>query len=213
MRLVEDRLRAEYFALLPSLQRTLTAVETEINYLLLPAKIELDRYARILVRGRLKDCESAVDSLRRRQGGGTFDSARPEQYSLTALPDLVGVRILTFPETCFHEAQKVVASRLMGWIADHIYAQESNEPPVALKFHGSWFPGDAFHSEIQIVSLLVGLFWEVEHSAIYKPAPSLRGVARSLAMQSRTAAVLSALRDFEQEFGRQLLENFELPSS
>jgi hypothetical protein len=52
--------------------------------------------------------------------------------------------------------------------------------------------------------LLVGLFWEVEHAAIYKPSPSLRGVEKSAAMQSKTAAVLAALRDFEEEFDRQL---------
>lgn len=78
---------------------------------------------------------------------------------------------------------------------------------MALKFHGFWLPDDAFHSELQVVSLLVGLFWEVEHSAIYKPTPRLRGVAKSLAMRTRTVAVLSALREFEQEFSQQLLEN------
>jgi len=59
------------------MQRTLTALETEVNYLLLPSRLKLDPYARILVRGRVKDCESAVDSLRRRQEGGTFDASQP----------------------------------------------------------------------------------------------------------------------------------------
>jgi hypothetical protein len=207
VRLVEDRLRAEYFALLPAMQRSLTAIEAEINYLLLPAKLKLDPHARILIRGRLKDCESAVDSLRRRQEGGRFDPAHPEQYSLTTLPDLVGLRILTFPDACFQEAQKVVSGRLAVWTEDHIRAEDQTEPPLALKFHGLWLPDDTFHSELQVVSLLVGLFWEVEHSAIYKPTPRLRGVARSRAMRTRTMAVLSALREFEQEFGQQLLEN------
>ena len=46
----------------------------------------------------------------------------------------------------------------------------------------------------------IGLFWEVEHAAIYKPAPQLRGVAREPAMQERTRVVLKALGAFEQEF-------------
>src|SRR5664280_3024387 len=54
----------------------------------------------------------------------------------------------------------------------------------------------------QIVSMLTGLFWEVEHSAIYKPTPSLKGIARSLEMQQRTRDVLRALRSFEEEFER-----------
>jgi len=213
VRLVEDRLRAEYFDLLPAMQRTLTALETEVSYLLLPASLRLDRYARMIVRGRIKECESAVDALRRRQEGGAFDVAQADRYSLTMLPDLVGVRVLTFPQSCFDEARTIVESRVSGWTPDHIAAASPGDSPIALKFHGFWSDEDRFHAEIQIVSLLIGLFWEVEHSAIYKPAPKLRGVAKSLAMQSRTAEVLASLRAFEEEFSRQLANNFEFPSS
>jgi ppGpp synthetase/RelA/SpoT-type nucleotidyltranferase len=206
VRLVEDLLRAEYFGLLARMQRTLTALQTEVNYLLLPSQLKLNSYARILVRGRVKDCESAVDSLRRRQEGGTFDSSQPDKYTLTALPDLVGIRILTFPQPCFDEASEIVTKRIPDWVSDHIEADDPSARPIALKFHGLWHQDDPFRSEIQIVSLLIGLFWEVEHSAIYKPAPNLRGVARSLAMKSRTVAVLASLRAFEQEFGS-LIEN------
>jgi ppGpp synthetase/RelA/SpoT-type nucleotidyltranferase len=213
VRQVEDRLRADYFDLLPSLQRTLVALETEVNYLLLPLRLELDDYARILVRGRVKECESAVDSLRRRQEGAAFDSTQPSKYSLTALPDLVGIRVLTFPESSFDHARPIIERRIADWTSDHIKSEDPTGRPIALKFHGHWNQVDVFHSEIQIVSLLIGLFWEVEHSAVYKPAPDLRGIARSLDMQTRTASVLKSLREFEQEFGRQIDNNFQLPSS
>jgi ppGpp synthetase/RelA/SpoT-type nucleotidyltranferase len=49
-----------------------------------------------LVTSRVKECESALDSLRRRQEGATFDSGRPELYSLDKLNDLAGVRVLAF---------------------------------------------------------------------------------------------------------------------
>jgi hypothetical protein len=58
VRFVEDLLRAEYVALQPSMQRILAQVETEVRYALLPLTLPLDRYERILVRGRLKECES-----------------------------------------------------------------------------------------------------------------------------------------------------------
>ncbi len=48
--------------------------------------------------------------------------------------------------------------------------------------------------------MLTALFWEVEHSVIYKPSPSLKGVAGSLEMQQRTRDVLKALNAFEDEF-------------
>src|SRR5436305_12756714 len=94
------------------MQRTLTALETEVNYLLLQSRLKLDPYARILVRGRVKDCESAVDSLHRRQEGGTFDASQPGKYSLTALPDLVGVRILTVPHESIAQASEIVKNRI-----------------------------------------------------------------------------------------------------
>jgi hypothetical protein len=48
--------------------------------------------------------------------------------------------------------------------------------------------------------MLTGLFGEVEHAAIYKPAPGFRPVVQSLRMRERSAAVLDALRAFEAEF-------------
>jgi hypothetical protein len=56
--------------------------------------------------------------------------------------------------------------------------------------------------EYQIVSMLTGLFWEVEHSALYKPAPQLRGVARSLEMRESSEKVHIALNNFAMEFER-----------
>jgi ppGpp synthetase/RelA/SpoT-type nucleotidyltranferase len=205
-RLVEDRLRAEYVGLLPSMQRILTQLETEVRYALLPLTLRLDRYERILVRARLKECESAVDSLRRRQEGATFDTEKPGSYSLTSLPDLVGVRVLTFPHRRFEAAHGKLSHLIDSWTPDHLSGVSPEDPPVALKYHGLRNPSDTVEAEIQVVSLLVGLFWEVEHSAIYKPSPNLRGVEKSPAMKDRTAAVLSALSDFEEEFDRQIAD-------
>src|SRR5712675_122584 len=111
-RTVEDRLRSEYAYLLPAMQRTRTEVETEVQHELLRATLSLDQYERIVVRSRLKDCESAVDALRRREKFGLFDADHPEQYSLTSLPDLVGVRILTFPQRRLKEVHETLLPRI-----------------------------------------------------------------------------------------------------
>ncbi len=213
MRLVEDLLRAEYVEIRPALQRSLTAVEIEVAHLLLPTKLDLQPHEQVLVRGRVKDCESAVDALRRRQEGGRFDTDDPTKYSLLALPDLVGIRVLTFPPSRLDAALEVISGRIQGWTADHVYGRDHtlDSPPVAWKFHGLWLPDDDFHSEIQIASLLLGLFWEVEHSAIYKPSPRLRGVAESMSMRARTDAVTTALREFEEEFSRVVEADLDLP--
>ena len=62
--------------------------------------------------------------------------------------------------------------------------------------------GDKIHGEIQIVPMLTGLFWHVEHEAIYKPKPELKSLANSLEMRERTQDVLNALKAFEQTFER-----------
>ena len=196
-RTVEDRLRSEYAALLPAMQRTRTEVETEVQHMLLGATLSLDPYGRIIVRARLKDCESAVDALRRREKFGFFDADHPEQYSLTSLPDLVGVRVLTFPQRCLEEAHEILLPRIAGWVADPI-------EPIVFKYPGRWNRGDLVRSEIQVMSLLIGLFWEAEHSAIYKPSPNLRGVAPR--MKDRSRAVIATLQEFESEFGRLIEE-------
>src|SRR5438046_10540963 len=89
-RTVEDRLREEYFAVLPDARRVLEELETEVRHCLLPLSSRLDRYERFVVTSRIKDCESALDSLRRRQEGATFDADRAESYTLTTLNDIVG---------------------------------------------------------------------------------------------------------------------------
>ena len=201
-RTVEDRIRAEYFDLLPAMRRAFTAIETEVRHILLPATLALHPHEHIVVRSRLKDCESALNKLRREEGFGVFDPDEPGKYSLTSLPDLVGVRVLTFPERRLESVRQALWPRISEWEADHVTGAHPEEGPIAFKYRGFWKPDDPVKCEIQVVSLLIGLFWEVEHSAIYKPSPNLRGVAESGNMRQRTAAVETALKEFEREFGR-----------
>jgi len=210
-RLVEDRLRAEYVNLLPAMKRIQVSMETEIRYLLLPTILGLDRHEQIVVRARLKDCESAVESLRRRQGWSAFDAEHPERYSLTALRDLVGLRVMTFPGQRFRDAHRVIRRRILDWTADPIPAVDSSGPPLGQKYYGRWNPDDSIRSEVQVVPLLISLFWEVEHSAIYKPTAGTREIAASFRMRGHTAAVVSALQQFEAEFDRQLDASIDEP--
>lgn len=207
IRTVEDSLRSEYVRLIPAMRRTLIAVETGIRHLLLDLTLGLHRYEHVTVKSRLKECESAIDALRRRQPFGLFDSDRDTHYSLTALPDLVGVRVLSFPQRRLEETRVALSPRLSGWTADHVFSSAGSEVGViALKYSGRWNAEDPIRCEIQLVSLLVGLFWEVEHSAIYKPSPNLRGIAKSIEMKRKIAAVETALQEFENEFGRLIEE-------
>ena len=96
-RTVEDRLREEYFDLLPEVRQVTWQIETEIRYHTLSVFHGLAHSEQLIIKSRVKECESALQSLRRRQEGGTFDTDKPDDYSLLHLPDLAGVRVLVFP--------------------------------------------------------------------------------------------------------------------
>ncbi|MGD0569009.1 MAG: hypothetical protein ABSA78_11435 [Candidatus Sulfotelmatobacter sp.] len=78
--------------------------------------------------------------------------------------------------------------------------EEGIEEPLAFKYHGYCARNARLHAELQIAPMLIGLFWEVEHSTVYKPAPELKGAPDSL-KQTRSE-VYKALRAFEAEFER-----------
>jgi len=196
-RTIEDRLREEYFQLLPEIRRVAGQLQSEVNYHLLPIANGLEPHEQLIVKSRVKECESAVDALRRRQEGASFDNDQPARYSLAKLKDLAGVRILVFPRQRIIQVDRALRGIFGSWAADPVAAEEQL---LALKYHGFSAASQRISGEYQIVPMLTGLFWEVEHSAIYKPAPQLMRVARSLTMQRRSKEVADALKAFEDEF-------------
>lgn len=99
---------------------------------------------------------------------------------------------------------------LADWSADPVPAPEPTESPIALKYHGRCTSsGTYITAELQIVSSLIGSFWDIEHAAVYKTSPNLQGVMASPSMKVRYGAVLTALLDFEREFERLIREASE----
>jgi ppGpp synthetase/RelA/SpoT-type nucleotidyltranferase len=205
-RTVEDRLREQYFDLLPDIRRVAEHLEAEVKYLMLPIRRKLDRYERVVVTSRVKDCDSAVDSLRRRQEGATFDTDQPTVYRLRDLGDLAGVRVVAFPSSRFAEVDEEIRKRFESWKPDPIDLGQA-ELPLVPKYSGYCKEvSDRVRGEIQIVPMLIGLFWEVEHSAIYKPSPELKRVATAPEMRQCASEVYKALRAFEHQFETLLSE-------
>jgi len=203
-RTVEDRLREEYFTLLPDARLVLEELKAEVGYCLLPLLKKLERHEKITVISRIKECESALGALRRRQEGAIFDPNRAGEYSLKALNDLAGVRVLAFPRTRWAEVNGLLRqhSQFTRWTSDPVLPTP-NDPdtqPLAFKYHGYCSRNGVVRAELQIAPMLVGLFWDVEHSAIYKPSPQFKGVLAG--MNERTNKVYEALKEFESEFER-----------
>lgn len=201
-RTVEDRLREEYFELLPDIRRVAEELHAEVRHCLLPISGSLDWHEQLVVSSRIKECESALGALRRRQEGATFDSDRRDLYTLCNLNDLAGVRVLVFPRSRLTETDKELRKRFSMWAPDPVPGDDENDEPRALKYHGYCKASDKVRGEFQIVPMLTGLFWEVEHDAIYKPSPRLKGIDQSVKMKERSKEVLKALQLFEEEFER-----------
>lgn len=199
-RRVEDELREEYFMLLPSIKIVKEQLEAEVRYELLSILDSLLPHERYEIQTRVKECESAINALRRRQEGNLFDDDDPEKYSLKELKDLAGVRILAFPRGLVERINSCLKEYLITWTSDHVPSYNDNDEPQALKYYGICNTNIDLYSEVQIVPMLTGLFWKVEHEAIYKPKPEYKNISDSFEMQEKTQEVLNALKAFEITF-------------
>lgn len=194
----EDRLRQEYFDLLPEIRRVLWQLETEIRFRTLPILHDLKDPEQMIVKSRVKDCESALKTLLRDQGaskgeGRRFDRDRAQDYSILNLPDLAGVRVLVFPNRRLNEVDRILREHFPGWTPKPV--KDDGGSILAPKYFG--YCNDVSSricGEYQIVPMLLGLFWEVEHSAMYK----FRAVANSREMRDRRAEVEQSLARFEE---------------
>ena len=121
------------------------------------------------------------------------------------MKDLAGVRVLAFPQSRLGEINETLRAVFQSWTPDPVKSDKGEI--LAFKYSGLCSTNNKVRGEYQIVSMLIGLFWEVEHAAIYKSTPRLRGVVRSLEMQERSQEVLKALSAFEREFERLVQSN------
>jgi len=199
---VINDLREEYFLLLPTMQKAKFLLESQIRWHLQSVIYNLKPYQRIEIKSRIKDCESAINSLRRRREG-IFDP--DQQYSLSELKDLVGFRILVFPEDLIPNVNKTITDKFSSLDSDPVLKNNNKENVIAHKYHGK-INKDTFQSEIQIVPMLIGLFWEVEHFTLYKQHPFLKGVINE-DLKNKNDEILDSLIEYSRIFEKSLDDN------
>jgi ppGpp synthetase/RelA/SpoT-type nucleotidyltranferase len=206
-RTTEDLLREQYFYLLPDIRRVAWQLEAEIRYHTLPILHSLKPHEQLGIKSRVKDCESAIKTLRDQQEGRTFDIESPKGYSLLDLPDLAGVRVLVFPNSVLVDADKALRSRFQDWTSKPV--RDDRGAVLARKYFGLCNEVSIeIRGEYQVVPMLLGLFWEVEHSAMYK----FKEVAESPQMKQQRADVERALSSFEEGIER-FVQDYTEPSS
>jgi hypothetical protein len=104
-----------------------------------------------------------------------------------------------FPRNHVAQANEELRERFPSWTPDPVRGYDEG-PPLAETYYGYCDASEIIRGEIQIVPMLTGLFWEVEHAAIYKPSPRLVDLVRRPVMQERVNDVLKSLEAFEEEF-------------
>jgi len=203
----EDRLREEYFDLLPQIRRVAWYLEAEIRYHTREIFQRLKPYEQLVIKSRVKECESAVKTLRDRQEGRTFDPDKLKGYSLLRLPDLAGVRILVFPNARVVEVDHLLREHFQGWTYKPV--KDDTGVAIAPKYWGYCDKVcNKVRGEYHVVPMLLGLFWEVEHSAMYK----FKAVAEFKEMKKHRADVEHALSRFEGGIEQFVQEYSEPPS-
>ncbi len=212
-RTVEDRLREEYFDILPDIRRVAWQLETEIMHITLPLKQSLAHYEQLVVKSRVKECESAIKTLRGQQEGNVFDPEKREKYSILDLKDLAGSRVLVFPRNGLIKTVQMLRQYepFRDWVAEPLsYAGDERGIPMYFGF----FPAisSTVCAEFQVVPMLIGLFWEVEHSAMYKPIGWAKGIENDEGMNSCRTEVEISLARFEAEFEKFVEKNSQPPS-
>ena len=203
----EDRLREEYFDLLPQIRRVAWYLEAEIRYHTREIFQRLKPYEQLVIKSRVKECESALRTLRDRQEGRTFDPDKLKGYSLLRLPDLAGVRILVFPNARVVEVDHLLREHFHAWTYKPV--KDDTGVAIAPKYWGYCDKVcNKVRGEYQVVPMLLGLFWEVEHSAMYK----FKAVAEFKEMKKHRADVEQALSRFEGGIEQFVQEYSEPPS-
>jgi hypothetical protein len=144
------------------MRRVSGQLDAEIRYNLLTPSRELGRHERLVISSRIKDCESAVRKLSRSREARPLDPERSEQYSLTTLNDLAGSRVLVFARRRIGQVDQALRN-VFNWEGDPI---EEGGDVLPFKYRGHTEASTQIKGEYKVMSILMGLFWEVEHSAM-----------------------------------------------
>lgn len=204
----EARLKHEYEELLPKMKKLQSLLDASLRWYLKDEMVSLTHSERIDISSRFKNCESAINKLKRilrnKKEGESKSSIDPNHYySLTKLKDLVGIRISVFPASKVKIFRQLIADKFADW-------QEDVDPKHSeisfYKFHGL-LPHPEYNDikcEIQIVPMLIGKFWDVEHFMLYKPKPADKNASEHAQMAHIKEDIYGKFKEFEECFEKVL---------
>lgn len=70
---------------------------------------------------------------------------------------------------------------------------------IASKYWGR-FNGSNLNAEYQVVSMLIGAFWSVEHAVYYKPDAKYKDIKNDFATKEAYEIAVKSLCEFDKKF-------------
>ncbi len=192
---VESRLQLEYLKVASALYKAKEYIEIEIKHTIKTQLLEAVHANKILISSRVKDCNSAITALKKKEEGRVFRDGR--QYSITQLNDLIGLRISVFPLTLLELVQSPLLSYLENNFEQPFQTDHTTiENYDIYKYRGIHNQFSEFNCEIQLIPMLISKFWDTEHDVFYKPASPHDAPP----MKEAYDAVIKSLYSFEKTY-------------
>lgn len=110
---------------------------------------------------------------------------------------------MVFPAGLITKVNKIITTKFRSWKSDH---HKLGKTILCKKYDGLPSKKLKIRCEIQIISMLTGAFWDIEHFALYKPDPAYKGMKENLTMRRLRDEVLVKLAEFEKSFERLISE-------
>lgn len=192
---IESQLQLEYLKIANKLYKAQEYIEIEIKHTIKTQLLKAVHANKILISSRVKDCNSAIISLKKKEEGRVFRDNK--QYSITQLNDLIGIRVSVFPLTLL----ELVKTPLLDYLDSNFEKQFQTDHTTIEKYDIYKYRGihnqfSEFKCEIQLIPMLISKFWDIEHDVFYKPASPHDAPP----MKDAYYAVINSLYNFERTY-------------
>lgn len=159
-------LRSEYDNQINKMNGLLDYYKTEIEYLIRELKLNCKKFEKIEFSSRIKTFESCITKLKKKNEANVLT----EEAKLSEVKDLIGIRMLVFPNDYIEVIKRLIMRKHNKFTIEEIDEDKKKECDF-IKFF-VYFNIEKFNHilvEIQILPYLLGKYWDIEHSLIYKP--------------------------------------------
>ena len=182
MKILSNDTAKEYSNKIEKFKKIEEKLYFEVCHFLSDDKYNLNEFQHIEITSRIKSYSSAEKKLRNQ-----LELTAHDKSSIFDLDDIIGIRISVFPLTLLRNIEKKLDEKFKSW-----KKEKSCHGRYSVYKHRSNY--EKANCEIQLVPMLVGKFWDVEHSVIYKSK-----LSKNEDLNKSYDVIINALHDYENQ--------------